>query len=116
MPSPQSCNCAQIATCQQVGSLELNPSCKSGVGMPPTSRRDFIKTASAGAILGASLSSATRVLHANPLGLPLGCQTWPVREMISKDFPGTLKELSAAGFQTIELCSPVGYAGSGFAG
>jgi sugar phosphate isomerase/epimerase len=36
--------------------------------------------------------------------------------MIAKDFPGTLKELSAAGFQTIELCSPVGYADSGFAG
>jgi sugar phosphate isomerase/epimerase len=36
--------------------------------------------------------------------------------MIAKDFPGTLKELAAAGFQTIELCSPVGYADSGFAG
>ena len=56
------------------------------------------------------------MLHANPLGLPLGCQTWPVRAMIAKDFRGTLKELSAAGFQAIELCSPVGYADSGFAG
>jgi sugar phosphate isomerase/epimerase len=56
------------------------------------------------------------MLHANPLGLPLGCQTWPVREMIAKDFPGTLKQLSAAGFQTVELCSPVGYADSGFGG
>jgi sugar phosphate isomerase/epimerase len=36
--------------------------------------------------------------------------------MIAKDFRGALKELSAAGFQTIELCSPVGYANSGFAG
>jgi sugar phosphate isomerase/epimerase len=36
--------------------------------------------------------------------------------MIAKDFPGTIKQLSAAGFQTIELCSPVGYADSGFAG
>jgi sugar phosphate isomerase/epimerase len=36
--------------------------------------------------------------------------------MIAKDFPGTLKQLAAAGFQTIELCSPVGYADSGFAG
>jgi sugar phosphate isomerase/epimerase len=36
--------------------------------------------------------------------------------MIAKDFRGALKELSAAGFQTIELCSPVGYADSGFAG
>jgi sugar phosphate isomerase/epimerase len=36
--------------------------------------------------------------------------------MIAKDFPGTLKELAGAGFKTVELCSPVGYADSGFGG
>jgi sugar phosphate isomerase/epimerase len=36
--------------------------------------------------------------------------------MIAKDFPGTIKELAEAGFQAIELCSPVGYADFGFAG
>ena len=36
--------------------------------------------------------------------------------MIAKDFPGTIKQLADAGFRTIELCSPVGYADSGFAG
>jgi len=36
--------------------------------------------------------------------------------MIAKDFPGTVKQLAGAGFQSIELCSPVGYADSGFAG
>ena len=36
--------------------------------------------------------------------------------MIAQDFSGTLKQLSAAGFQSVELCSPVGYADSGFAG
>ena len=36
--------------------------------------------------------------------------------MIAHDFPGTIKLLAAAGFQTVELCSPVGYADSGFAG
>jgi len=36
--------------------------------------------------------------------------------MIAKDFPGTIKQLADAGFQAIELCSPVGYADSGFAG
>jgi sugar phosphate isomerase/epimerase len=36
--------------------------------------------------------------------------------LIAKDFPGTIKQLRAAGFQAIELCSPVGYADSGFAG
>jgi len=54
-------------------------------------------------------------LRANPLG-PIGCQTWPVREMIAKDFPGTIKQLAEAGFQTVELCSPTGYSDSGFAG
>jgi len=50
------------------------------------------------------------------LGFPIGCQTWPVREMVAQNFPGTLKQLADAGFQSIELCSPVGYSDSGFAG
>jgi len=62
------------------------------------------------------MSSGVLKLHANPLGLPIGCQTWPVREMIAKDFPGTLKQLAAAGFQSIEMCSPVGYDDNGFGG
>jgi len=84
--------------------------------MPSISRREFIRTASSSAALAAILSAGSRILHANPLGMPIGCETWPVRDMITKDFPGTLKMLAAAGFQTIELCSPVGYAHSGFAG
>ena len=84
--------------------------------MPAISRREFLRTASSTAALGAMLSTGAHILHANPLGMPIGCQTWPVRDSITKDFPGTLKQLSAAGFQTIELCSPVGYADSGFAG
>ncbi|MGA8029045.1 MAG: TIM barrel protein [Bryobacteraceae bacterium] len=62
------------------------------------------------------LSAGARELEADPLGLPIGCQTYPVRKMIAQDFPGTLKQLSDAGFQAVELCSPVGYADSGFAG
>ena len=63
-----------------------------------------------------SLSAGAFELRANPLGLPIGCQTWPVREGIAKDFPGTIKQLAAAGFHNIELCSPVGYDDSGFGG
>ncbi len=80
--------------------------------MSAISRRDFFKNAAVAGIL----SAGARVLHANPLGMPIGCQTWPVRARIAKDFPGTLKLLAEAGFQSIELCSPVGYADSGFAG
>lgn len=83
--------------------------------MPAISRREFCKVAAQAAAVGLFSSSALN-LHANPLGMPIGCQTWPVREMIAKDFPGTIKQLSDAGFRTVELCSPVGYADSGFAG
>src|SRR5207248_5952322 len=48
--------------------------------------------------------------------MPIGCQTYPVRNRIARDFPGTVKQLVDAGFQNIELCSPWGYADSGFAG
>ena len=84
--------------------------------MPEVSRREFLKSAATTAAAAGFLSAGARELRANPLGMPIGCQTWPVREMIAKDFPGTIKQLAAAGFQTIELCSPVGYAESGFGG
>ena len=80
------------------------------------SRRDFLKNTATQAAVAAIASASALGLRANPLGMPIGCQTWPVREMIAKDFPGTIKQLADAGFQTIELCSPVGYADSGFAG
>jgi sugar phosphate isomerase/epimerase len=84
--------------------------------MSVISRRDFLKGAAACTAAAGFLSTAALELCANPLGLPIGCQTWPVREMIAKDLPGTIKQLAAAGFQTIELCSPGGYADLGFGG
>ena len=84
--------------------------------MSEISRREFVKNATSYAAAASFLTAGTLELRANPLGMPIGCQTWPVREMISKDFPGTIKVLADAGFQMIELCSPVGYTDSGFAG
>jgi sugar phosphate isomerase/epimerase len=80
------------------------------------SRREFVKNVAMNAAAAGFVSTGGVELRANPLGLPIGCQTWPVREMIAKDFPGTIKVLADTGFQTIELCSPVGYAEHGFAG
>ena len=84
--------------------------------MPAMSRRQFFKNAAADAAVAGLLAKGALPLRANPLGLPIGCQTWPVRNMIAKDFPGTIKKLAAAGFKTVEMCSPVGYADSGFGG
>jgi sugar phosphate isomerase/epimerase len=80
--------------------------------MQPTSRRNFLLNTTAAA---SALAASASLLRANPLGMPIGCQTYPVRQSIARDFPGTIKQLAAAGFQTIELCSPVGYADGGFA-
>ncbi|MHB8502554.1 MAG: twin-arginine translocation signal domain-containing protein, partial [Candidatus Acidiferrales bacterium] len=84
--------------------------------MPSISRRVFLKDAATTAAAAGLLSAGAFELSANPLGLPIGCQTWPVREGIAKDFPATIKQLAAAGFHHIELCSPVGYDDSGFGG
>jgi sugar phosphate isomerase/epimerase len=73
------------------------------------SRREFSKGALRSAALG-FLAGGGVEARGNPLGLPIGCQTYPVRKSIAADFPGALKELSNAGFQSIELCSPAGYA------
>jgi len=70
-------------------------------------RRNFLATA-------AGTLAAAGALSADPLGLPIGCQTYPVREMLGKDFEGTLKQLSGIGYRTIEMCSPPGYERSGY--
>lgn len=84
--------------------------------MSAVSRREFCKSAATYAAAASFLSASALRLRAEPLGMPIGCQTWPVRAMIEKDFPSTIKQLADAGFQSVELCSPVGYAEFGFAG
>ncbi|HEY2458401.1 MAG TPA: sugar phosphate isomerase/epimerase [Candidatus Acidoferrum sp.] len=80
------------------------------------SRREFVGAAAMSAVTIGLLGGDPLKLSADPLGLPIGCQTWPVRASIAKDFPGTIKQLADAGFQSIELCSPYGYEDSGFGG
>ena len=73
--------------------------------MHTMNRRMFLTRAAA----ASALLTTTRSLFANPLGLPIGCQTYPVRKSIGTDFAGTMQGLRAAGFTQIELCSPYGY-------
>ncbi len=68
-------------------------------------RRAFLQT---GAIAAACITAPSMLL-ADPLGLPIGCQTYPVRKTVNSDFAGTMRGLHAGGFQSIELCSPYGY-------
>src|SRR5690242_14489908 len=82
--------------------------------MAAISRRSFLGKSAASAALGASLPLALRTLRANPLGLPIGSQTYPHRQRIKDgDLVGLCKDMAALGIGVVELCSP-GY--SEFAG
>ena len=45
---------------------------------------------------------------------PLGFQVYTIREMLVKDFAGTLKMMAGLGYTGVEMCSPSGYISSGF--
>ena len=49
-----------------------------------------------------------------PVKMPLGFQVWTVKDILVKDFPGTLKLVAKMGYQSVEMCSPPGYESSGF--
>jgi sugar phosphate isomerase/epimerase len=91
----------------------MQPEFEGRRGMNTISRRGFLRAGAIGAGAG-YLTPRTAELRASPLGLPIGCQTWPVRQTIGKDFDGTLRQLAGDGFQAIELCSPPGYERMGF--
>lgn len=48
------------------------------------------------------------------MNIPLGFQTFPIRDRLGKDIPGTFKTMSGMGYQIVEMCSPKGYATIGF--
>jgi sugar phosphate isomerase/epimerase len=76
--------------------------------MPGISRRGFLKTACASAASAAFWKSASPLM-ADPLGLPLGLQLYSVRELLPKDFEGTLRQLAAIGFHDVEAAGFYGH-------
>jgi sugar phosphate isomerase/epimerase len=83
--------------------------------MQVISRRQFFGRTAAGITAAGYFSAGARKLEAAPLGLPIGCQVFPVREQLVKDFDGTLREIAAVGYRVIEFCSPPGFVKMGFA-
>ena len=70
--------------------------------MREMTRREFVA-----GVMAAGL--AARV-NASPLGLPIGSQTYPHRQLIAAgDFAGLLKTLKEIGVDAVELCSAIGY-------
>jgi sugar phosphate isomerase/epimerase len=79
--------------------------------MADLSRREFFRKTAADAAVAGLLATGVTELRASPLGLPIGSQTYPHRQMIKDgNFAGLVKALADLGVQSIELCSPFGYA------
>jgi sugar phosphate isomerase/epimerase len=71
--------------------------------IPAMSRRQFIA--------GCAMIAGGSMVRASPLGLPIGSQTYPHRQLIRDgNFAGLLETLKGIGVQSVELCSPFGYA------
>ncbi|MEP6915865.1 MAG: hypothetical protein ABJC89_09460 [Acidobacteriota bacterium] len=74
--------------------------------MAGVTRRQFLERAAVGTAAGLVVTRGARLL-ADPLGLPIGSQTYPVRARIAQgQFAEVLKDMFAAGIRQIELCSP----------
>ncbi len=62
------------------------------------SRRDFVL----GTAAAAACAAAARRIHARSLSLPIGLQLYSVRDLLPKDFNGTLARLHAIGYTVVE--------------
>jgi len=84
--------------------------------MKQINRRSFLTTTTKAAGVAIVLSHLPRQLFAAAAAndMPIGFQSWTVKEMLGKDFPGTLKMMADMGYKMIEMCSPKGYATIGF--
>ena len=64
-------------------------------------RREFLQTTSVAVVCVSASLSGSR-LHASPFGLPVGLQLYSVRELLPKDYGGTLKQIAALGYREVE--------------
>jgi len=78
--------------------------------MAGISRRDFFRKAGADAAAIGILAATAANLEANPLGYPIGSQTYPHRALIvDGKFADLCKTLKDIGVERLELCSALGY-------
>jgi sugar phosphate isomerase/epimerase len=76
--------------------------------MSTKSRRAFLKQASAAVAVGTALLRAPK-LSAMALGLPLGLQLYSVRDLLPKDYEGTLQQLADLGYKEVEAAGFYGH-------
>lgn len=69
--------------------------------MAMLTRRNFLQATTTAMVCGAAGLRGGRLL-ASPFGLPIGLQLYSVREMLPKDYEGTLKQIAALGYREVE--------------
>jgi sugar phosphate isomerase/epimerase len=77
----------------------------------PPSRRAFLKlagTTAASVLLGPAPEPSARAAWKR---IPIGTQLWCVRKQLATEIPGTLRSLSAIGFDAVELENAFGKSG-----
>ena len=86
--------------------------------MRKINRRTFLTRSGMGMGAALALTQLPKTLLASTgipwNDMPIGFQTFPIRNILAKDFPGTLKMMAGQGYKLVEMCSPAGYADIGF--
>jgi len=76
--------------------------------MQQTTRRNFLQSATAALVYSSTLLRSSRLM-ASPFGLPIGLQLYSVRELLPKDYEGTLKQIGALGYREVEAAGYFGH-------
>jgi sugar phosphate isomerase/epimerase len=76
--------------------------------MHQTTRRNFLQSATASLVYSSALLRSGRLM-ASPFGLPVGLQLYSVRNLLPKDYEGTLKQIGALGYQEVEAAGYFGH-------
>jgi sugar phosphate isomerase/epimerase len=76
--------------------------------MHQPTRRNFLQSSTAALVYGYALLRSGRLM-ASPFGLPIGLQLYSVRELLPKDYEGTLKQIAALGYQEVESAGYFGH-------
>ena len=84
--------------------------------MQKINRRKFLTKTTMAASATMLLSQLPKQIFAAAKAndMPVGFQSWAVKDMLGKDFQGTLKMMADMNYKLIELCSPAGYKDIGF--
>jgi sugar phosphate isomerase/epimerase len=78
------------------------------------SRRSFLGKTSLGLASLAIAQQQDMFASAHANKIDIGFQTYPIRDMLGKDFPGTLKMMADMGYKQLEMCYPKTYEKIGF--